>query len=216
MKKTIPGGFFEEATHAYTDSSGRRLPSVTQVFGLLSMTDFEFINKEVLARKSAIGVAVHSAVQYLCEGVLDWDTVDEVAMPYVVAAEVWMKEQGFVSVAQEEQGICTLPGGMSFGWMADSRGTLMFKGRMRHCILDLKTTVATSPTWRLQTAAYALAAPKLPPGERYLRCILQLRADGSFRPFYYEDRQDELAWQYALFVAIWGINEGIYTLERAA
>jgi hypothetical protein len=214
-KIAIPGGFFSEELHAYTDAGGMRVPSVTQVFGILGFTDYDTISKEVLARKSAIGVAVHTAVQYLCEGCLDWDTVAEEAMPYVVAGEMWMRDQGFVSIAQEGQGIHSV-NGMSYGYMFDHIGTMMYKGRHRHVILDLKTTVATSPTWKLQTAAYSLAAPKLPAGERYLRCILQLKANGKSTPHYFENRQDEMSWQYALYTAIWGINEGLYSLEKAA
>lgn len=208
LLKVIQGGTFEESAHAYRDSKSRVVPSVTQVFALLGMIDYSHIREEILERKSQIGVAVHSAVQFLCEGTLDWDTVDETSMNYVVAAETWMKEQGFVSVAQEEQGIHCV-NGMMYGWMSDSRGTVLYKGRLRHVILDLKTCVASSPTWKLQTAAYALAAPKLTNGEKYLRCILQLKADGTARPHYFEDREDENTFLYALYVAIWMLNHGI-------
>lgn len=217
-KVAIPGGYFESGPniHRYTDAAGRIIPSVTQVFGLLSMTNFEFINREVLARKSQIGVAVHSAIQFLCEGVLDWDSVATEAMNYVVAGESWIRDQGFTSLEQEGQGICTLPTGAAYGYSYDHLGTMVYKGRLRHVILDLKTTTQTSPTWKLQTSAYAMAAPKLPAGERYLRCILQLKPDGRFTPHYFESRDDEIAWQQALFIAIWGLNEGLYSLEKAA
>lgn len=212
----ISGGKFMPSTHAYINHAGVRVPSVTQVFSVLGLTEFEFIKSEVLARKSQIGVAVHSAIQYLTEGVLDWDTVAPEAMNYVVAAEMWMRDQGFISELQEGQGIHEI-GGMAYGFQFDHKGQMMFKGRRRHVILDLKTTVATSPTWELQTAAYALAAPKLPIGERYLRCILQLKADGKFTPHYFEDNKtDENAFQYALYMAIWKLNHGLATLERAA
>lgn len=204
----VPGGFYKDDVHEYRDPRGIRVASVTQVFALLGLIDYSRVNEEVLERKSKIGIAVHTAVQYLCEGSLDWDTVGEEAMPYVVAADIWMREQGFVSIAQEEQGLAEI-NGMKYGWMADNRGKMMYKGRDRHVILDLKTCVAVSPTWKLQTAAYALAAPKLPAGERYLRCILQLKADGTFRPHYFEDRQDESAFSYFLYCAIWSINQGL-------
>lgn len=209
----IAGGTFVPSSHAYIDNSGKRIFSVTQVFSTLGMTSYDEISKEVLARKSAIGVAVHTAVQYLCENALDWDTVDEVAMPYVVGIEQWMKEQQFISESQETQGIHSV-NGMTYGYMYDHLGSLIYKGRPRKAILDLKTTVTISNTCKLQTAAYALAAPKLPPGERYLRIILQARADGTTRPYYYEDKTDEAAWTYALFTCIWGINNGLYTLEK--
>lgn len=211
---SIPGGFFEEANHRYTDLTSKRVLSVTQTFGILGMTDFSHINEEVLARKSALGVAVHAALQFLCEGCLDWDSVAEEAMPYVVAAETWMREQQFVSLSQEVRGVHTI-NGMQYGYQYDNRGTIVFRGRPRTMILDYKTTVVVSPTCRWQTAAYALAAEKLPPGERYLRCILQLRPDGTARPFYYEDRQDESSWQHMLYTAILGLNEGVYSLEAA-
>lgn len=211
----IPGGCFQEDIHAYFNESKTRIPSVTQVFSLLGMIDYDTVSKEVLARKSQIGIAVHSAIEFLTEGALDWDTVDERAMPYVVAGETWMKEQGFMSLEQERRGI-HIVGGMAFGFQYDQRGTMMYKGRLRHVILDLKTTVATSPTWKLQTAAYAIAAPKLPTGERYLRCILQLKADGRFTAHYYEDREDENSFTYALYTCIWMLNNGLATLERAA
>ena len=212
LPHAIPGGTFDDAEHVYKDKRGRRIASATQVFALLGMIDYSRVREEILERKSQLGVAVHAAVQYLCEGCLDWDTVDPVALPYVVAAEYWIKEQGFTSIAQEEQGIAEV-NGMMFGFMMDNRGTMMYKGRHRHVILDYKTCVAESPTWPLQTAAYALAAPKLPNGEKYLRVILQLKADGKAKPYYFEDREDENSFLYALYVAIWMLNRG-FTIEK--
>jgi hypothetical protein len=214
--KQIPGGTFCDEDHSYRDDTGRRVPSVTQCFQLLGMVDYGLIKAEILARKSTIGIATHLAVEYLVSGSLDWDSVAPEVLNYVVGAEQWFKEQQFQSVEQEGQGICTLPGGMAFGFAYDHRGTMMYKGRLRHTILDLKTTTQSSPTWRLQTSAYSLAAPKLPAGERYLRVILQLREDATFRPYFFEDRTDESAFQYALHTAIWGLNHGLYTLETAA
>lgn len=208
----INGGTFEESSHTYRDDRGRKLPSVTQVFALLNMVDYSRVKEEILERKSQLGIAVHSAVQYLCEGCLDWDSVADEAMSYVVGAECWMKEQQFTSLAQEEQGV-NIVNGMAYGYMMDNRGTMVYKGRLRHVILDLKTCVAESPTWELQTAAYALAAPKLPNGEKYLRVILQLKADGKAKPHYFENREDENSFLYALYTAIWKLNRG-YTIEN--
>jgi hypothetical protein len=214
-KVAIPGGFFDSDNHVYTDEKGMRIASVTQTLAGLGMVNYDRVREEVLERKSAIGVATHAAIQYLCEGTLDWDSVAEEAMGYVVAGETWMREQKFTSLSQEGQGIAEISG-MKFGFQYDHLGEMDYKGRRRKVILDLKTCVAASPTWRLQTAAYALAAPRLPPGERYLRVILQLKADGSFRPHYFEDRSDEQAWPHVLFTYILGLNMGLYTLEAAA
>ncbi len=208
----IPGGYYLDESHQYRDRNGRRVISVTQIFALLGLVDYDHIRAEVLERKSALGVAVHAAVQYLCEGTLDWDSVSEEAMPYVVAAETWMKKQEFISESQEGKGLCEI-NGMSFGFTYDHLGTIIYKGKRRKAILDLKTCVAESATWKLQTAAYALAAPKLPPGEKYLRIILQLKKDGTFKPYYYEDNSDESAFKYFLFCALWAINNEAKTLD---
>lgn len=206
--RQIPGGTFEEAEHLYRDDRGRKTMSVTQTFALLGMIDYSRVQAEILERKSQLGIAVHSAIQFLCEGMLDWDTVDEEVIPYVVGYETWARDQGFVSEVQEEQGIY-IANGMPFGFMMDHRGHMFYKGKHRKVILDIKTCVSESPTWKLQTAAYALASPKLPNGEKYLRCILQLSKDGKAKPYYFEDREDENAFLYSLYVAIWMLNNGL-------
>lgn len=214
MKLTIPGGFFEDEGHRYTDSAGQRILSVTQVFALLGLCDYDHIKREILERKSAIGVAVHRAVELLSEGpeVLDWNTVDDAAIPYVVGIEEWIEKSGFVSEEREQRGIMTI-NGMRCGFQFDHKGTMLFKGKLRKVILDLKTCVSISPTWPLQTAAYALSQPKLAPGERYLRVVLQAGPDGKCVPHFYEDREDENAFQYMLYSAIWKLNHGY---EQAA
>lgn len=205
-------GSFDAEGHVYKDPRGKRVMSVTQVFSALGLVDYGAVKEEVLARKSAIGVAVHKAVEYLAENALDWDTVAEPAMPYVVAADTWIRTMNFESIDTEQQGIHAV-NGMSYGYQYDHRGRMMFRGKMRQAILDLKTCDKESPTWGLQTAAYAMAAPKLPIGERYLRVVLQLKPDASMRAFYYDDPQDTNAFLYMLFVAIWKRNHNL--LEAA-
>lgn len=210
----IRGGTFEEDGHLYRDERGKRVLSVTQVFQMIGLVNYDGIQQEVLERKSRLGVAVHKAVEFLTENALDWDTVDDQAMPYVVAAEAWMKQMQFVSIERETQGLHAL-NGMQYGYQYDHRGRMTFRGRMREVILDLKTCVKESPTWGLQTAAYALAAPRLPAGQRYLRAVLQMKPDGGMKTFYYEDAQDENAFQYMLYCAIWKQNHN-FELEKAA
>lgn len=210
----ILGGSFEESGHLYKDDRGKRVLSVTQVFQMLGLVNYDGIKAEVLERKSRIGVAVHKSVEYLADGVLDWDSVAEETMPYVVSAEEWIKQTKFESIERETQGIHTV-NGMSFGFQYDHRGRMLYRGRMRDVILDLKTCVKESATWNIQTAAYAIAAPKLPTGQRYLRMVLQLKPDGSMKTFTFEDGQDENTFQYMLYCAIWKQNHN-FELEQAA
>ena len=209
----IPGGSFDADGHIYRDCEGRRVLSVTQVFAMLGLANFDRVPASVLERKRDIGIAVHSAIELLVADALNWDTVDEDAMAYVVAFERWLRQMGFVVAAAEEQGIHRVSG-MAYGYRVDLRGTMFYQGEMRHVIVDVKTTVATSPSWAVQTAAYALAAPPLGAGVRYLRMACHLASDGTAKTLIYEDPKDEMSFLYMLYCAIWKLNAG-YTLEAA-
>lgn len=209
---SIPGGSFDPMGHLYKDGRGKRVLSVTQVFTALGLVNYDRVNAEVLERKSQLGVAVHKAVEYLADKTLDWDTVAEPAMPYVIGADGWMRATGYQAIDSEQQGIHSI-NGMTYGYQYDHRGVIEHLGRQRTIILDIKTCDKESPTWALQTAAYAIAAPALLAGQRYLRAVLQLKPDGTARAFYYEDSQDLNAFQYMLYSAIWKQNHGL--LEAA-
>jgi hypothetical protein len=95
---------------------------------------------------------------------------------------------------------------MQCGFQFDHKGRMLHRGRERRVILDIKNCVDVSPTWKLQTAAYALSQPKLPAGEKYLRVVLQLDGEGKCVPHFYDDREDENAFLYMLYCAIWKKN----------
>jgi hypothetical protein len=202
----IPGGFFEPEGHIYRDAQGIRVLSVTQVFEMLGLVSYKGIDPEVLERKSQIGIAVHKAIEYLLQHKLDWDTVDEAAMNYVVGAELWFRNMKFELEACEQQGI-HLAHGMKYGFQYDQRGSIIYQGRRRPVVVDLKTAVKESPTWALQTAGYTLAAPKI--AEPYLRVVLHLQKDGRVKPLYYDDPQDEKTFLYMAYCAIWKQNHGL-------
>jgi hypothetical protein len=209
----IPGGFFEpdprppiHTGHAYFDDLGNRVLSVTQIFGMLGMVDYSHVPPNALKHKAEIGVAVHRAIELLLQDQLDWDTVDEEAMAYVVGAESWFRDAQFKLASCEQQGIHEVRG-MKFGYQYDQRGSIFYEGRFRPVIVDLKTAIEKSSTWALQTAAYALAAPAIGQ-ERYLRVVLHLQKDGRVKPLYYSDPTDENAFLYMAYAAIWKQNHG--------
>jgi hypothetical protein len=206
-KKVISGGWFEPNGHRYYDSDGHRILSVTQIFQLLGLVDYNGVDPAVLEHKSEIGVAVHKSVELLLQNALDWDTVDEAAMPYVVSAEVWFHEMQFELLATEQQGILETHG-MKIGYQYDQWGTILYQGHRRQVIVDLKTTSKKSPTWALQTAAYALTIPVKNGEERPLRVVLHLQKNGRAKPIFYENPQDEEAFLYMAYCAIWKLNAG--------
>jgi len=203
----IAGGWFEPEGHIYRNARGCRVLSVTQIFEMLGLTDYSGIDPDVLGHKSEIGTAVHKAVELLLTDNLDWDTVDDAAMSYVVGTELWFRNMRFELAGCEQQGIHSVFG-VQYGYQYDQRGWLQFEKRRRPVIVDLKTAVEASPTWALQTAAYALAAP-VTNGERYLRVVLHLQKDGRVKPLYYDDPQDEKTFLYMAYSAIWKQNHGL-------
>lgn len=204
---SIPGGWFEPDGHVYRDAQGNQILSVTQIFQMLGLVDYGDVDPKVLSHKSEIGIAVHKAIELLLQNNLDWDTVDDAAMSYVVGAELWFRDMKFQLGACEQQGILEIYG-MKVGYQYDQRGSIEYQGTRRNVIIDLKTAVKESPTWALQTAAYALAAKVMERSERYLRVVLHLQKDGRVKPLYYDDFQDEKTFLYMAYSAIWKMNHG--------
>jgi hypothetical protein len=207
QKLEIPGGWFEPEGHIYRDAQGQRVLSVTQIFQMLGLVNYDDVDADTLKRKSEIGIAVHKAVELLLENNLDWDTVDDAAMAYVVGTELWFRDMRFELLGCEQQGIHSIYG-IRYGYQYDQLGRIVYQNQWRLVVVDLKTAVAKSPTWALQTAAYALAAPALPAGEHYLRVVLHLQKDGRVKPLYYNDPQDEKTFLYMAYSAIWKANHG--------
>jgi hypothetical protein len=214
IRHKIPGGWFEPDGHIYRDAQRNRVLSVTQIFQMLGLVNYDDVSLDVLEHKSEIGIAVHKAVELLLQGLLDWDTVDEAAMAYVVGAEIQFRNMAFELAECEQQGILETHG-MKVGYQYDQRGWILYNGSKRPVIVDLKTAVQESDTWALQTAAYALAAPALKDGEHYLRVVLHLQKDGRVKPLYYDDPQDERTFLYMAYCAQWKQNHG-YQYQRAA
>jgi hypothetical protein len=201
----IPGGWFEPEGHVYRDAWGNRILSVTQIFQMLGLVDYGDVAPNVLSHKSEIGIAVHKAIELLLQNNLNWDTVDDAAMGYVVGAELWFRNMKFELGACEQQGILDVYG-MKIGYQYDQRGSIEYQGARRNVIIDLKTAVKESPTWALQTAAYALAAKAMEREKQYLRVVLHLLKDGRVKPIYYDDPQDEKTFLYMAYSAIWKMN----------
>ena len=178
----IDGGFYQESNHCYRDTAGVVIPSVTGVFGVLGLSDFSMIAPDILEWKRIFGTALHRCVELLVMGKLDWDSVDDALIPAIVGVESWLKFVEYQPLAVEEKKIIVL-NGMRVGGTLDHRGSLIYKGKRRPCILDLKTGSKASETWMWQVGAYSAGAPKLE-GDVYVGCALQVDKDGGVTPFW--------------------------------
>lgn len=90
---------FNEERHEYRENGIIR-PSVNQILKAEGYINDRWFTKEACAR----GTAVHTAVQLLEAGQLDWSTVDETVMPRVMAYESFRRETDFEPLFVEAMG----------------------------------------------------------------------------------------------------------------
>lgn len=208
----IPGGFYDDAKHLYRNENGTIVPSVTQVFTLLGLSDFSNVPADMLEWKRTYGSAVHMGLEFLVAGDLDWDSLDMEIIAPVVGIEQWLKKNQYVSVATEKSRIVSVFG-MQFGMRLDHRGTFVHQGKERSVILDLKTACKEEPVWRWQLGAYALGQEKTPLG--WMGVVLKVDKEGLVKPFYYDLIIAVREFQILLSACILGLNAGLYRVAKA-
>ena len=168
----MDGLVFDPQDHRYT-LDGMHVPGVTSALKVVSQADYFGVDPEVMARKAALGTAVHQVIELDCQDDLDVDSLDDVLLPYYRAWRSFLTTSGFAVELSE-------------GKVASRRhryaGQLDLFGRL-NCIrstIDAKCVVRVMPSTGPQTAAYTEALREtrpdlLPPGAPCRRYALQLR-----------------------------------------
>ena len=205
----IPGGYFDEKKHLYRNEKGTVVPSTTQVFSILGCNDFDGVPADVLEWKRNYGIAVHKAIEFLVAGDLDWDSLDEAIIPAVTGLEMKLKAMQFKYEAAEEMRIHTLFG-MQYGLTVDLRGTIVHQGKERNAVIDLKSGVKFSPTWRWQIGGYTTAQDKANGG--WMGVVLQFDKLGEVHPHYIDLLPAQREFQILLSGAILKLNAGLAKL----
>lgn len=166
---------FREEGHRYIHKpTGRDIPSVTQILGILDT--YKGIDKSVLNYAAERGRAVHTACQLWDEDDLDLGSLDPVIRPYV---------HGWI-MFRDDTGFKRFPGRSECMIFHEHLG---YAGRF-DCIgeypdkttdmPDIKTQSDPTPDyWGMQLAAYAEALPADECPKR--RSVVHLRDDGTYR-----------------------------------
>lgn len=140
---------FDRAAHSYT-LDGQKLPSVTEILGLL--TNFDAIPWAVLENARKRGERVHQCINAWNRGAFAAvDFPDDVAC-YLDGWEAFMRDTGAV-VIQSEQPLYHK--GLRYAGTPDC--VLAWKNDKRLLIPDVKVTWEVPPTVGAQVAAYAEA-----------------------------------------------------------
>lgn len=167
---------FDEATHTYT-LNGRVVPSVTQI--LLQVVDFSMVSDEVLARKCAIGKALHECIHYDHDGSLDEDSIDASVQPYFDGWRKFVVDAGrSLDITAAEKPMASTKYG--YGCTPDIWGVLDGVP----AVIELKSSTVIHPAVALQTAAQVevlIENSFLPDrASKVLRFALQLKPNGKY------------------------------------
>lgn len=160
-----PGLTFDEASHRYF-LGGQEVPSVTGVIRDNRLGgDFSAVAPAVLEHARQLGTAVHAALHYDDEGMLDEATVDPVVAPYVEAWRRFRAERHVAIVEMERR-------------YADA--TYRFAGTLdRIAVIDGRRVVCDIKTGGVEGADYQTAAYAHLAGEplSILRWAVQLHPE---------------------------------------
>lgn len=189
---------FDADAHVYR-LGGVVVPSVTTV--IRPLQDFGAIPAGVLARKAALGSAVHLACELDDLGELDEVGTDPVVMGYVAGWRLFLADTGARVLLNEQR---LAHAGLRFAGTLD-RVLVDARGRAGLALLvDLKTSVSMAASFGVQLAGYQLllehAMPALPPLSRE---GLQLRADGTYHLQPYRNPNDRPCFMGLLAVHHW-------------
>ncbi len=185
-----------DENHVYT-ANGVVLPSVTQVLKLAGIGVYAAnVPLANIERAGAIGTAVHEGCQFLDEDDLNFESLDPVVLPYVVAYQRWREEY--------------LPEWEGIELQIESpelrlAGTIDRVGKVKgqRYIVDIKTQRVKAKHWGLQTSGYRLLD-----GKEAGRAVLWLSSEGTFKWIPHEDDRETIVFNAILHVAHWMLDNG--------
>ncbi len=205
---------YDDEKHAYVDSVTKALaPSVTQCLAAVGLVSYDGVRKEVLERKSAIGIEAHRACSFLAKG-LEIEDIDPRVSPYLDGyREFAEKKKWKPFVIQPEPRISDI-NAMPVGFQPDEVGAL----DGQETVLELKTTADVGTHMGVQLAGYDLCMD----APRRKRVVLQLFPDGKFKLFedteknskVFDGQSDYMMFNCAVFTVYFKHNRGIQRIEE--
>jgi hypothetical protein len=184
---------FNKDNHEYS-VDGVVYPSVTQVINNLGLIDTQWFKPEHAAR----GSHIHLACQYLDEGCLDYDSLDEEYKPYIDAYKRFLNDCKPEWVGIEQK---------IFHPIYKYCGTYDRSGMMfgNNITLDIKTGIYHH-THALQLAGYEQTITDDKSSKRY---SLYLSRDTTYKLIQHKERMDYKIFNNACSVYWWAKNKGV-------
>lgn len=150
MRAIDPVCTFDEKTHRYF-LRGRSALGVSQILELAGISNFSFVNKDLLTRAQNFGAAAHKAAELSDRGNLDRSSLDAPLAPYLESWEAFRAKE-LSEILQIEQPVYSL----KFGF-AGTPDRIARDKAGRLVIVDIKTSREFHAAVKLQTAGYEIA-----------------------------------------------------------
>ena len=186
---------FKEDTHQYF-IDGKEVPSVTTI--LNSLTDYSFVNKELLERAANFGTAVHKATELYDQNNLDFNGLDESLLPYVEAWDMFLHDYK-PEILSIEQRIASI-----YGYAGTLDRYVAIDGQ--RFIIDIKSGTVVPKYTGLQLSAYSQAV--IEGGgkvdERYVIHLQPCR----YKVIPFNNPNDFTIFKSALNLYRWSMNNG--------
>jgi hypothetical protein len=197
------------STHTYS-RNGVVIPGCTRVIDHAGLSSLEDVRKDILERRSRLGLHVHKCCHFLDEGDLNWKTVDETAKGYVdswasLCADLkpkWRQIE-FTCIAQVDR--------LEYGMTIDREGLVYGD----EAIVDLKISRSIEPWHGVQLSGYAMGLPHadlFSPSARFIRrkrYIAKLHESGKkARLIPFEQKNDYDVFKSALVISHWKLLAG--------
>lgn len=197
---------FDQEKHIYR-FGGKRVPNVTSLLAEYGLINFDGVPKHRLTFKSALGIAVHYAIQLHNEHNLDENSLHESIKPYFMAykkfAEVYKFEPRHTELRMHSKK-------WGFAGTLDAQGLFFWKKKEIEAIIDWKCSWGLYPANGPQTAAYQLAFEDNYPDIKIKgRFALQLKETGNYEIVEYVDLTDKNTFLAALHLHSWRIRHGL-------
>lgn len=192
---------FDEIKHEYR-WNGQVVPGVTSLLSPLS--DYSFVNPQVLADAAQFGRDVHLACEFYDQGTLDESALHADLRPYLDAWVKFLHETGFVVQMCEQK---VYHHQLGYAGTLDREGTLD-----EEAVIDIKTVTTLMPATGPQLFAYEsalISQPNWGGPKKLKKFAVQLKEDGNYKLKEYEDKADWSAFVSLLNIHQWKRNHNI-------
>ena len=190
---------FDPANHTYW-LGGVQIDGVTSM--LKDMEDLSSIPPAVLARKAALGTAVHYATELDDQGILDEDTVHEEVRGYLEGWRLFKREHNVEFIAIEQRLVHLR---MRYAGTVDR----VMKVDGERGIWDIKNRVEIPPVVGIQLAAYHELVREngiVDRRHKLANRAIQLKPDGTYQIHRFNHEEHYAAWIALLTIRNWRHN----------